>query len=439
MMRKKMLFPKVLVSISPFNLSLFQDRIMTHSQELLSFSYWHHGWEWVSWLLSLAKDLFLSILFLFIVKGSILVLGNRLSTYLLPSLFFALLICRRSVPKASFFAKEHRLFWVPGVCFIILDLLSSLDVLKTFYKPYENVFDLIACIIFIIIARAPLYYAKQSGLKVCRLSYKNTFLFFLLQMFYGGLFFYSGFYQIEKRSIFYEIIMPSHLKHYLHNSGVTFYYEREEIADRIASVLPDVMQTLKTSPLYSEDISFVLIERKNDSFKDDPLFSNTKTENAQGFHDPITGTCTYPASSEISLDEDKYFDINPDYRVVAHELTHHMVRVYCDKVYGFPTYNLFLPLWKNEGYAEYMATKGYYTKSDWLDILSENNVSDSLLEKPFDLAHIAFKHYTYKDYMAACIQTRYALDYKGISVFDFMKSSYKPASAGEIKAWLESE
>jgi len=127
-----------------------------------------------------------------------------------------------------------------------------------------------------------------------------------------------------------------------------------------------------------------------------------------------------------------YYAHNNSYRsVVLHELTHQLISRYYGKIS-----NSFIEMWKNEGYAEYMAAIGYYsTQADLLAILIENPISDQMLETPF-MRIMEEGDKNVHDYMAAFLQTRYALDVKHISPIDFFKTSYKPASAQAIKEWL---
>ncbi|MBM4223021.1 MAG: hypothetical protein FJ161_04410 [Gammaproteobacteria bacterium] len=224
-------------------------------------------------------------------------------------------------------------------------------------------------------------------------------------------------------------------KKYPTTSGIQFFYDDLETAKRIDKSLSEVISVLQTSPLYKGPDSLVLIQAPSDALEDSKNLANI-----WGLHNPGNQKSYYFTDQK---NENRYLTAefynsheHPDRAIIIHELTHQMV----SKYYGKWNAILFIKLWKNEGYAEYMAATGYYSdKYHLLKILDANDVSDETLENPFPSRSKKEEDISFTDYIAALIQTRYALDEKKCSVFDFFKNEYKPASAQEIQEWLRSE
>ncbi|MBM4222337.1 MAG: DUF1456 family protein [Gammaproteobacteria bacterium] len=94
-----------------------------------------------------------------------------------------------------------------------------------------------------------------------------------------------------------------------------------------------------------------------------------------------------------------------------------------------------IPLWKDEGYAEYVAHQGEFpSKAELLKLIeTDHNVAQRLM-CPFSA--LEKYQYMYQDYQAALIQVRYALDFKKTDLNDFFKNSYILATSEEIIEWL---
>jgi len=227
-------------------------------------------------------------------------------------------------------------------------------------------------------------------------------------------------------------MQPTH--QYPSTTTIQFFYDDRKEADKIEAYLPKVVELLKSSPFYRNSEELVLVQKPK--ILQAGLTEEQLSYTRGGFYLPKQYSYYFTSTNDVfSPDEIYYSHNNPYHSVVLHELTHQMVSRY----YGKWLTGISLETWKNEGYAEYMVATGCYsTKAELLAIITERSLSDRMLQDPFSRTK-SWAQYRIDDYMAALVQTRYALDAKKVFPLEFMKSSYKLASAQEIKDWLVTE
>ncbi|MBM4223022.1 MAG: hypothetical protein FJ161_04415 [Gammaproteobacteria bacterium] len=358
--------------------------------------------------------------------------GNNVFTYTAVGLLYLLIVGRRALWSGhDIFSKATISCFVPGLLFCII------------WTPALVSYDLVLlCELMILVglARWPLFFQHNKISFSWKIFAKKILFFFALQTGYA-----VSLYLIAP-DYFESLPYPGQLsvlkcdleKKYPTISGIQFFYDDLETAKRIDKSLPEVISVLQTSPLYKGPENLVLIQAPSDALQD--LIKSQNLVNIWGLHNPGNQKSYYftDQKNENGYSTAEFYNSyeHPDRGVIIHELTHQMV----SKYYGKWNAILFIKLWKDEGYAEYMAATGYYSdKNHLLKILNANDVSDETLENPFPSQSKKEEESSFTDYIAALIQTRYALDEKKCSVFDFFKNEYKPASAQEIREWLQSE
>lgn len=315
----------------------------------------------------------------------------------------------------------------PGMCFCIFTFPRLLA---------SDALLVIECILLVFLSRWPLRFASSKDALSYQDILKKTIFFLALQSSYGlGL-------HILAPNYFDPLIWtgyPAAFKYDLQkmhrsSTGIQLFYDDRETAERIELALPTVIATLKASPLFQGAENLIIVQKPSNALSD--LMIENKIPSILGAQIStnqntyyFTGRTPVPSCYHPTY----YAHNDPDRAVITHELTHQMVAHYYGKWAGM----LYIELWKNEGYAEYMVAKGYYSKnSELLAILEASDVSDDLLQNPFNTINKKTDMVTFNDYIGALMQTRYALDVKKIPVLEFFKRSYKPVSAQEIKDWL---
>ena len=369
------------------------------------------------------------LLFVFGVASGILCYfaGPSITTYVLMGLLYIVTLGRRGL------FSGHGVFSLAMLPCLIPSFLFCIVRLPGFES---NTWSLIFAVIWIALSRLPLCVASSQHQTSRRNVIKKILFFIALQGIYG-----VGF-QIACPSLFEPLesmvievpIYPMTPKHrYPSATAIQFFYDDLQEAEKIEAHLPEVLEALKSSPFYQNAEDLVLVQKpRYQKFADDQ-----KTYGGGCFH-PLEQYSYYFSevnNAPIFLNDIYYSHKNPYRAIVLHELAHQMVSRYYGKWWTV----LSVVSWKNEGYAEYMAATGCYrTKAELLAIITESSLSDRKLEGPFSGAQSS-DGYGRSDYIAAFLQTRYALDEKKISPLEFFKSSYQLASAQEIRNWLRQE
>jgi len=359
--------------------------------------------------------------------------GNNVFTYTAVGLLYLLIVGRRALWSGhDIFSKATISCFVPGLLFCII------------WTPALVSYDLVLlCELMILVglARWPLFFQHNKISFSWKIFAKKILFFFALQTGYA-----VSLYLIAP-DYFESLLYPGQLsvfkydleKKYPTTSGIQFFYDDLEVAKRLDKSLPEAISILETSPLYKGPENLILIQSSYPNPKE--IMKNQKSGTLLGMCN-LLNQSSYYFTDQIDIDNslpaifyDSYKRL--DYAVITHELTHQMVSKYYGK---WSSLLLSIDTWKHEGYAEYMAATGYYSdKNHLLKILNANDVSDETLENPFSSRSEKEEESSFTDYIAALIQTRYALNEKKCSVFDFFKNEYKPASAQEIREWLRSE
>jgi len=365
------------------------------------------------------------ILFLIfcIVSGTLLdIQGPSLLTYLVIGMIYIVSLGRRAIfSSQGIFSLAIIPCAIPALFFCVL-ILPSLR---------SDCMTSIAALIWVLFSRWPLFVPCSRESIAYGHVIKKIFLFITLQGVYGvGLkYFHPLLLEPLEWAVTPISLKPDHI--YPTKSKIHFFYEDKEEADKIEVHLSEVMQKLESSPLYDPTSPLILVQKNKCIGL--PL-SATELSDLQGCFYPIKGfSYIFREFFQVNHNEKIYYAHNNPYRaVVLHELSHQMVSHY----YGKWCTVLLIEKWKNEGYAEYMVATGYYSKkAALLAIVEEGSLSNEILAEPFSIKKSS-DQYEIEDYMAAFLQTRYALDVKHISPIDFFKNDYKIASAQEIKEWL---
>jgi len=295
---------------------------------------------------------------------------------------------------------------------------------KSGYELFWGMDDLIILPLCLSISRLPLYWQSSTSQTFFKRQQNRIFLI-LLQGIYGVLIHACNPLFLEQ---FEWTITPSFKPGERYEStahDLQLYYDDPTEAERIDILLPGVIETLKTSPFFSNSASLILCQKNN---FDNPHQQNDDHDNhILGHYHP------WKRHSYVYFADEKNLDLN-GYRVIMkHELTHQMVH----RFYGvFSGLFGLIPLWKDEGYAEYIAyQEELITKEELLKIIETDPIVTERLYDPFS-PNRSKSQYGAEDYQAAYIQTRYALDYKKIDPKDFFRNSYSLAPVKEIQEWL---
>lgn len=358
-----------------------------------------------------------------IISGALIdIEGFSLITHVLIGLLYLMIIGRRSLFSShGIFSLTMLPCAIPGYVFCIFQLPELIS---------SDAVSFIDITLWIAIARWPLFLKRSSHKASLWNILKKLIFFWTLQSIYGlTLQFYnpSIFEPLEWRLTGVSF-KPN--DRYPSATGIQFFYEDYEEAEKIEEHLPQVIETLKNSPFYrnSEELVFVQKNKlpQGGLIKDLNIYPrggcNALKQYSYYFSEP---------NKSFPLDL-VYYSHNDHYRSIPiHELTHQLVSRYYGKwltVFSVET-------WKNEGYAEYMANTGcYLTKDELWAMIDSYPISDEILASPFSKF---LAQHDQEDYMAAFLQVRYALDVKKLSPIEFMKRSYKLASVQEIKEWLK--
>jgi len=369
----------------------------------------------------------------FIVASIIIIIleGPSLLGYIVTGSIYILAVGWRSIRSGHPIRSYGMLAcYLPAPFFVIAMLLTLMPERS---GEVSDAFFLVELVALVALSRIPLLIQSYShNITLCSTMKKIGF-FIVLQGFYGMSF------QVLAPSLFEPFEWPlglSDLKPthpYPSATPIQFFYEDREDADKIEVELSEVLEILKSSPFYQNAESLVLIQKPHMVNLE---FVDRDFENTGGSFSPTKQYSYYFTEPNQKFEPDMiYYANNNRHRaVVIHELAHQLV----SRFYGKWISLAFIPLWKNEGYAEYCVGIGSYAqKSELRAILYEHALSDKMVEDPFSQD----KNITYDvdDYMAAFLQTRYALDVKKISPLAFMKRSYHAVSAKEIREWLEQD
>ena len=370
------------------------------------------------------------LIFLFFIIASVALLdvhGSCLTTVLLIAILYTLTLGRRVVFSSNRFFSFNN---IAGVIPFFLFLSCMRPDLRS------DTLSLIAVLIWIVLSRWPLLSTEDLASE--KISYHNVIkkLIFcsILQCFYGLII--EVYYPSLLKSLEWELSSEGLKPHHKYSSqtGIQFFYDDRDQADKIERYLPEVINTLKGSIFYKDSQDLVLVQKERCQHYGS---TQEETDYASGFYYPIKQYSYYftGANQNYTLNEIYYSHNNPYRSVVIHELTHQLVSRY----YGKWLTMFFLDTWKSEGYSEYMAATGCYSKkSELLAIVTQYSLSDTSIENPFSRKK-SFSEDWFEDYLSAFLQTRYALDEKKIPPLEFFKKSYKAVSAQEIKDWLMQE
>jgi len=292
-----------------------------------------------------------------------------------------------------------------------------------------NVTPIVVSFLWIIGSRWPLYFPSSQRKSSSWSILQKGLVFVALQSAYGVTLqrFYPAFHE--------TLMWPGSMYHlrpdyrYPTKSGLQFFYKNRNEADKIEARLPEVVAILKDSPFYQTLEELVLVQKKHRIPNAPPRSVYARQ---QGVFSTAKARSYFFTGAEGMPIDPVYYARNDLYRsLVLHELTHQLVARYYGKWSNILFYST---RWKQEGYAEYMiATQSYSTKAELAAILRERELSDFLLEHPFATES---KRHDVTHYMAAFLQTRYALDEKNISPFEFFERSYTLAPASVIREWL---
>jgi len=390
-----------------------------------------HFFPVIKWVVRLLISCFwdLCVWAIFMVSNIFIVIGDgdSLLAYILMGATYILAVGWRGM-RSSHPIRSYGMLpcYLPAPLFVMAMWL-------TFTTEVSDFFVLVELVALVALARAPLF-IKVSAQDRKRWSVVKKIVFFIgLQGLYGVSFQFCTplLFEPFRWPLGLSEIKPTH--QYPSATPIQFFYEEREDADKIEAQLPDVLNVLQSSPFYQNAESLVLIQKPHMVNLE---FIDTDFDHLGGmfFHARQYSYYFTAPNQGIEPDMIYYAYNNRHHSVVIHELAHQLVSRFYGKWIGLVS----IPTWKQEGYAEYLASTGCYgKKSELRAILYEYALSDKTVQYPFSQDKKI--NYEAEDYMGAFLQTRYALDVKKISPLAFMKRSYHAVSAQEIRDWLEQD
>ncbi|MBM4222759.1 MAG: hypothetical protein FJ161_03030 [Gammaproteobacteria bacterium] len=380
--------------------------------------------EW--WLIRVQKtfyitvsvlwDLILALIFDIVGRLWFDIMGVTLFAHASLGFFYTFTLGRRWVNS------QHKIFsyatlpmFIP--CYFIF--------FNTTHEIFWGFNDLIISLVVLLISRTPLYF-KQSTEMSFLAKQKNRVFLISIQMLYGFLIQICIPNFLEplewvltpewKPGLQYESVSPQ----------IELYCENIISSQKINTIIPDVIEKLQTSPFFHHNIHFKLCQKKKFIH---PFQEIKEYHEYVGGHYEPRKNYTY-----VYGNFDDSVDLNLYKTVIVHEFTHQMVHEYYGRWKGIIM--RFIPIWKDEGYAEYVANQNQFlSKKELLDLIQTNEDVASRLSDPFTIS-MQENDIRYEDYQAALIQVRYALDYKKANVKDFFSNSYLLATKEEIIEWL---
>ena len=364
-----------------------------------------------------------------VLMGSSLLLdseGPSLITYFVIGLCYIITLGRRGV-----FSSHGPLSFAMLPCFIP----GPLFCISQFASLRSNSMILMVALIWIMLSRWPLLFRPSQNSPSLWYCLKKMVLLVALQRAYGMAL--ESSYPALLEPLVWGFATPRYLKPdyvYPHQSEIQLFYENLEEAPKIEARLPEIIEILKDSPFYKTSEELVLVQKKKCAHQP----SRAQNARCNGTYLPLKEFSYFFTGADLRENDNVYYSRNDRYRaVMLHELTHQLVGRYYGKYFSLLFYST---IWKQEGYAEYMSAKGCYgTKAELAAILREKALPDTTLEDPFSKKQATMDPVIANNYMAAFLQTRYALDEKKISPLEFFERSYQLASAQEIKDWLMKE